>query len=46
MGVLIKRILLSRVLYWGPLFSETPILKGGLNQFPKGLSKTLVACWF
>ena len=25
-GVLIIRILLLRVLYWGPLFSETPIL--------------------
>ena len=25
-GVLIIRILLFRVLYWGPLFSETPIL--------------------
>ena len=24
-GVLILRILLFRVLYWGPLFSETPI---------------------
>ena len=24
-GVLIVRILLFRVLYWGPLFSETPI---------------------
>ena len=29
-GVLITRILLFRVLYWGPLFSETPswVLKG------------------
>ena len=24
-GVLVIRILLFRVLYWGPLFSETPI---------------------
>ena len=27
-GVLIIRILLFRVLYWGPLFSETPKLCG------------------
>ena len=26
LGVLIIRILLFKVLYWGPLFSETPIL--------------------
>ena len=25
LGVLIVRILLFRVLYWGPLFSETPV---------------------
>ena len=25
LGVLITRILLFRVLYWGPLFLETPI---------------------
>ena len=26
LGVLIIRILLFRVLYWGPLFSETPCI--------------------
>ena len=26
-GVLLRRILLFRVLYWGPLFSETPKLE-------------------
>ena len=31
MGVLIIGILLFRVLYWDPLFSETPILKCGIR---------------
>ena len=31
-GVLIMRILLFRVLHWGPLFSETPIsVKKGME---------------
>ena len=30
-GVLIIRILLFRVLYWGPLFSETPL---SATQYP------------
>ena len=36
-GVLIRRILLFSVLYWGPLFSETP--RWGLEI--SGLSPTL-----
>ena len=31
LGVLIIRILLFRVLYWGPLFSETPKYKSLQN---------------
>ena len=34
-GVLIIRILPLRVLYWGPLFSETPL---STEFFPAGLS--------
>ena len=33
-GVLIIRILLFRVLYWGPLFSETPISGRQLQRHP------------
>ena len=31
-GVIITRILLFRVLYWGPLFSETPICDSETNK--------------
>ena len=34
-GVLIIRILLFGVLYWGPLFSETPIYSTTMELGPK-----------
>ena len=37
LGVLIKRILLFRVLYWGPLFLETPLSSFDVYFSLKGL---------
>ena len=36
-GVLTKRILLFRVVYWGPLFSETPVSGSGFSPPNRGL---------
>ena len=39
-GILIIRILLLRVLYWGPLFSETPMNPNSIyfgRNVPKGV---------
>ena len=41
-GVLIIRILLFRVLYWDPLFSETPIwIYNGLQDFRRRVRKKI-----
>ena len=42
MVVLIIRILLFRVLYWDPLFSETPIwIYNGLQDFRRRVRKKI-----
>ena len=40
-GVLIIRILLFRVLYWGPLFSETPIWGVGILDLHESIRTLL-----
>ena len=40
LGVLIIRILLFRILYWGPLFSETPICIVSINSIAYSVHAT------